>query len=355
MKNKKLYLFLAYLFIFQIVLVQIVSKFPAFIEQYYSNGLYLVTSKLLRVLFGWIPFSFGDLLLAALLVVSFRFIYRLFKDRFKKFKQKLIYAIAFISVIYSCFYWFWGFNYFREPLAKNLGFSQSKCTTEELTDVSKNIMQRLNETQLFITKNDSVKVNNPYSPKEMYQKALSGYQNLAVTFPQFEYQYTSVKSSLMSLVQTYNGTSGYFNPFTGEAQVNDRIPINGYPTTVCHEMAHQLGIAAENEANFVGYLAALSNEDIYFKYAAYRMAFSYLISEIRKRDKAMFNTLINSVNKGILLDFKESSEFWDQYQNPIEPLIKRGYNSYLKANNQANGIESYNYVVDLIISYENQQ
>ncbi len=355
MKNKKLYIFLAYFFAFQLVFVQIVSRYPSFIEKYYSNGIYIYTSTLFRFLIGWIPFSFGDLLLAALLVVSFRFIYRLFKDKFKNSKQKLIYAISFISVIYSCFYWFWGFNYFREPLAKNLGFSQSKYTTEELTDVSKNIIQRLNETQLFITNNDSVKVNNPYSQKEMYQKALSGYTNLATTYPQFEYQYTSVKSSLMSLLQTYNGTSGYFNPFTGEAQVNDRIPINGYPTTVCHEMAHQLGIAAENEANFVGYLAALSNEDVYFKYAAYRMAFSYLISEIRKRDKIMFNTLINSVNKGILLDFKESSEFWDQYQNPIEPLIKRGYNSYLKANNQANGIKSYNYVVDLIISYENQQ
>ena len=83
------------------------------------------------------------------------------------------------------------------------------------------------------------------------------------------------------------------------------------------------------------------------------MAFSYLISEVRKRNKTIFNTLINSVNKGILIDFKESSAFWNQYKNPIEPLIKKGYNSYLKANNQAKGIQSYNYVVDLIISYSN--
>ena len=354
MKNKKLYIFLAYFFAFQIVFVQIVSRYPSFIEKYYSNGIYIYTSKLLRFLFGWIPFSFGDLIIGCLLFVVIRFIYRLIKDTFKNLKSKFLQAIAFVSILYSCFYWFWGFNYFREPLANNLGFSQSKYTTEELVAVSKDIIKKLNETQLYITKNDTLKVDNPFSQKEMYQKALSGYANLATRYPQFAYHSKSVKSSLMSLLQSYNGTSGYFNPFTGEAQVNDRIPKTGTPTTVCHEMAHQLGIAAENEANFVGYLSALSNDDMYFKYAAYRMAFSYLISEVRKHDKVIFNTLINSVNKGVLIDFKESSEFWNYYRNPIEPLIKKGYNSYLKANKQANGIQSYNYVVDLIISYENK-
>jgi hypothetical protein len=116
-------------------------------------------------------------------------------------------------------------------------------------------------------------------------------------------------------------------------------------------MAHQLGIAAENEANFVGYLAALANEDIYFKYAANRMAFSYLISELRKHDKELYRTAMRNVNKGVIKDFRASAEFWSQYENPIEPIIKKGYNSYLKANKQAKGIQSYNYVVDLIISY----
>ena len=354
MKNKKLNIFLLILFAFQIVFVQLISKYPSFVEHYYSNGIYRFTSILLRFLFGWIPFSFGDLLIGILVFISIRFIYRLFKDKFKNLKSKLLQVIAFLSILYSCFYWFWGFNYFREPLAKNLGFQQTKYTTAQLVKVSENIIKRLNETHFSITKNDSLVAKNPHSRKEMYKMAIAGYDNLMYEYPQFEYNFKSVKSSLMSLLQSYNGTSGYFNPITGEAQVNDRIPVNGYPTTVCHEMAHQLGIAAENEANFVGYLAALSNDDVYFKYAAYRMAFSYLVSEVRKHDKAIFNKLILSVNKGILIDFKESSEFWNQYRNPIEPLIKKGYNSYLKANKQVNGIQSYNYVVDLIISYENQ-
>ena len=107
----------------------------------------------------------------------------------------------------------------------------------------------------------------------------------------FAYESPSVKSSLMSLLQTYNGTSGYFNPLTGEAQVNDRIPKTGYPTTTCHEMAHQIGFAAENEANFVGFLAANYTDDFYFKYASYQNGFRYLIREVRKRDRQLYRNL----------------------------------------------------------------
>lgn len=352
MKNKKFILYLNGLLLLQIVFVQVISNYPSIIERYYSNGLYLFTSKLFRIVFGWIPFSVGDVLIAIYLLFFLRFIYRLIKSRFKKGWFKLLVLTANVSILYVCFYWFWGFNYFREPLAKNLGIQQSKYSTEQLTEVSKEIVKSLNAVHLSISKNDTLKIENPYSQKAMYRMAIDSYKNLSKEHPQFEYQFASIKSSLMSLIQTYNGTSGYLNPFTGEAQVNDMIPKTGYPTTVCHEMAHQIGFAAENEANFIGYLAALSHDDLYFKYAANRMAFGYLISELRKHDREIYKEVLQSVNKGVLKDFRASSEFWSQYENPIEPLVKKGYNSYLKANKQSKGIQSYNYVVDLIISYQ---
>ena len=338
MKNKKLNIYLAVLLVCQFLFVQLISGYPNLIERYYSNGIYPFTSKLLRILFGWIPFSFGDLLIWFLLFAFFRFLYRLIKSKFNNWINNVVQLTAVLSLIYGCFYWFWGFNYFREPLAKNLGFNQQKYTTKQLTSVTKNIVSDLNAIHFLISNNDTLKIDNPYSQKEMYQKAIAGYQNLSKSYPQLSYQYSSVKSSLMSLLQTYNGTSGYLNPLTGEAQVNDRIPTTGYPTTICHEMAHQIGFAAENEANFVGYLAALSNDD-----------------ELRRHDKEVYLSVLKTVNKGVLKDFRASSAFWKQYQNPIEPLIKKGYNSYLKANKQSKGILSYNYVVDLIISYSEEK
>ncbi|WP_337994822.1 DUF3810 domain-containing protein [Polaribacter ponticola] len=303
------------------------------------------------MILGWIPFSFGDLLIAFGVFILFRFLYRLIKNRFKDFIPKIIQFTAILSVIYFCFYLFWGLNYYREPLAKNLNYNQKKYTTEQLQNVTEHIIENLNYYQLEITKNDTIKVKNPYSQKEMYVMAVSGYDNLSKDFPQLKYQHSSVKSSLMSLLQSYNGTAGYLNPLTGEAQVNDRVPKTSYPTTTCHEMAHQIGFAAENEANFVGFLAANYNDDIYFKYASYRMAFGYCISEIRKRDRNLSTKLWKTVHKGISKDFNASYRFWQEYKNPFEPLVKKGYNAYLKANKQRKGVDSYNYVVNLLISY----
>jgi hypothetical protein len=185
----------------------------------------------------------------------------------------------------------------------------------------------------------------------MYRLAINRYTHLEADFPQLKYQYKSVKSSLMSLLQTYIGTGGYLNPLTGEAQVNDRIPKTGYPTTICHEMAHQIGFAAENEANFVGFIAANYNDDVFFKYASYRMAFGYCISELKKRDRKLTKELWKTLHIGVGKDFNASYQFWRNYKNPFEPLVKKGYNAYLKANKQDKGIASYSDVVNLFIHY----
>jgi hypothetical protein len=351
MKINKKHVFLAVFLPIQVLLVQLAAENPAFIEQYYSNGIYPIISSFLRIIFGWLPFSFGDILIGFLTFIFLRFILRLIQSRLQKLIPKLIHLTAILSIIYFCFYLFWGLNYYREPLAKNLKYSQKKYTTAQLQKVTERIIEKLNYYQFKITKNDTVQVVNKYNQKEMYRMATAGYENLKIDFPQLTYQYPSVKSSLMSLFQTYNGTAGYLNPLTGEAQVNDRVPKTSYPTTVCHEMAHQIGFAAENEANFVGFLASNYNKDVYFKYASYRMAFGYCISEIRKRNLNVSRELWQTVNIGITKDFKASSQFWRAYENPFEPLLKKGYNAYLKANKQDKGIASYNYVVDLLITY----
>lgn len=356
MKWNSKHIFLSLLFVGQVLIVQLSTYFPSFIESYYSRGIYPYISNFLRILFGWIPYSVGDLLLLAIVAYYGYFFVDLIISRFKNVLPKVVRFLYFTALLYICFYWFWAFNYYRKPLAENLGYTMNNYSNEALFRTSKRIVSEMNEIHLKITKNDTVKVDNPYSETQMYKIANEGYQILAKDYPLFDYKFSSVKSSSMSLLQSYNGTSGYLNPLTGEAHVNRKIPKTGYPTTTCHEMAHQIGFAAENEANFIGFMASYMNKDLYFKYASLRMAYSYCISEVRKRKPETAKEIWKTVNKGIIKDYNQSYQFWQRYKNPFEPLIKKGYNAYLKANNQKNGIQSYNYVVDLLISYfENQR
>jgi hypothetical protein len=147
------------------------------------------------------------------------------------------------------------------------------------------------------------------------------------------------------------GYGGYLNPFTLEAQVNTRIPNFRFPVVSCHEIAHQLGFAAENEANFIGYLAALNNEDPVIKYTALSYALSYCLFELRNQDETEFQMAYAAVHAGVRKDFEELNRFWTAYENPLEPVFKEVYNTFLLANNQTQGIRSYNLVVALLVAY----
>ncbi|MEM9680203.1 MAG: DUF3810 family protein [Bacteroidota bacterium] len=53
---------IAFSFIIVYGIISILKQFPEFVETYYSNGIYIVISKMMRFSFGWLPFSVGDVL-----------------------------------------------------------------------------------------------------------------------------------------------------------------------------------------------------------------------------------------------------------------------------------------------------
>lgn len=331
-------------------LVNILSHYPHFIETYYSNGLYPPLSQLFRYTLGWMPFSFGDLVYAFAIVYIFYWLYKNGKRLISHPKSWLIDVGAAVSVIYFAFHLFWGMNYYRVPLYESLGL-KSGYTTEQLVEVTKKLIAKSNEVHQEIVKNDSVPIEIPYSKAAILKMVPIGYDHLKTEFPNLEYHPKSIKKSLFSLPLTYMGFSGYLNPLTNESQVDALIPVYIFPTTASHEVAHQLGYAAENEANFIGCLAAINHDDIYFRYAGYTFALRFCLNEIYRRDKTLFDSITKTVNKGILKNYKDMRTFWDHYENPTEPLFKKTYSSYLKANQQEKGMESYSYVVALLVNY----
>ncbi len=349
MLNKKK-LIIALSIIPQYIIVKLLASYPEFIETYYSNGVYQFTSKILRYVFGWIPFSIGDILytIAGVYILRWFFVNRK-RLRFDT-KNWLIDVFSTVSIVYLAFHVFWGMNYYRIPLHKSLDIDY-KYSTEELINVTEAFVEKSNAIHLAITSNDSIKVKVPYSKKELFNKTMDGYKVIAKEHPIFAYKAKSIKQSIYSLPLTYMGFSGYLNPFTNEAQIDGLIPLYQYPATACHEQAHQLGYAAENETNFIGYLASINNPDIYYKYSGYVSALRQCLNEVYRRDKESFELLKTKINKGILLNFQESNTFWNNYKNPLEPVFKVIYSNFLKANNQDKGIESYSYAVALLVNY----
>src|SRR5690606_3678956 len=103
------------------------------------------------------------------------------------------------------------------------------------------------------------------------QQAVSSFSQLEEPFAKPNKGY-HVKSSWLHPIISYLGTAGYYNPLTGEAQVNTAMPGFTQPFTALHELAHQSGVGPEDEANFIAFIAGIGSEKVLFRYSAYYQA-----------------------------------------------------------------------------------
>lgn len=347
-RRKKL--IIAALFPIQIIVLQVLKGFPSFVENYYSLGIFPVISKIYRYIFGWIPFSVGDIFYLLIVLLALRWIYKNLKRLTTEPVWFFVDITAAVSIVYFVFLLLWGLNYYRVPLHKTLNIN-TDYTTEQLISTTQRLIIKSNDLHRKLGFPDSLKVVIPYSQKEILNKSINGYKNLSKTYPKLAYSPKSIKKSGWSLALTYMGYSGYYNPFSGEAQVNNKIKTYKFSVVSCHEQAHQLGYAAENEANFLATLATINNDDPYIQYTGYIFVLRYCINEIARRDIDTYHQLIKTINPGILTSYKEMRDFWESYKNPLESLSKVFWNQFLKANNQSKGIMSYSYMVALVINY----
>ena len=270
-----------------------------------------------------------------------------------KIKKVIIDGLGIFSILYFIFHLFWGLNYYRTPLTQKLNL-KTKYSTEDLIKTTKEIILLTNKVHFDIT-NDTEKVVSLKLNFEDLKKEINiGYKNISKKYPFLKYYPSNQKKSLFSTPLSYMGFSGYFNPFTNETQLNWHTPKNSQPITQAHEQAHQLGFAAENEANFIAFLASNENNNIFIRYSALTFALKHCLNDLFIKDLDSFNYLKSSVNYGVLKDFENRQKKWNYFKNPLEPLFKKIYNKFLNFNNQKLGIKSYSYVVAHIVNYYNR-
>ncbi len=335
------------------IIIKIISLFPPFVEEYYSNGFYPFIARLQRMLFGWLPFSIGDLLYLAaviyLLIIIVKLVRKtLRKQLTRKFVYKVCLKIVYVwLLVYIYFNTTWGLNYNRLGIAYQLQMNTERYSTNDLQMLTDTVIHRLNAVyeEGLLTRNEMDR------KRTLFKKADESYEAASKDYPFLEYKTKSVKPSLFSYLGDYFGFTGYYNPFSGEAQVNTTVPLFVQPFTTCHELGHQLGYAKENEANFVGFLAAKNSKDPAFLYSLYFDLYTYCMRDLYIRDSTIANNLKMQLTQGVKTDFMELRKFYAKYANPLEPLISKMYGQYLKANEQPVGIMTYNEVVGMVIAY----
>jgi hypothetical protein len=358
MKMKKSLIFTLVLVVIAVV-IHVYANDSTRVENQYSTGFYPVFSRILRYIFGWLPFSVGDVLYGLMILWLVAPLTPRRGDKEKivaKIKRKFAIqnllrvsfkAVKFGLIIYIVFNLFWGINYNRVGIASQLQLKMEKYKPEDLKMINGLLVEKVNAAKLAL-----VSQHFQYPSKgQLFAKVQYAYKEAEKIYPFLKYQPVSLKPSVWSWVGNYMGFTGYYNPFTGEAQVNTLVPKFLQPFTSCHEVAHQLGYAKEMEANFVGYLSATASKDTLLHYSVYLDLFMYSNRNLFATDSVAAKDYRDKLAPAVIDDLKEWRAFNKKHKNPIEPVFRWIYGKYLEGNQQPQGVLSYDEVTGFIIAY----
>lgn len=241
--------------------------------------------------------------------------------------------------VYICFIVFWGANYSKEQLAKFWGLpSAPKGSRQERRSrdmavtvaVNKFLVGKLNRSAANYRTLPNTQINDR---SVAYYRA---YTNCSVKDGGL-----GVKTSLYSGLMQWMSVDGYYNPLTAEGQVNDKVPGFMMPFIVCHEMAHQAGIAAEGDANLMAYAVCTHGNDEIFKYSAYLNLWLYANNRLYRYDSGLANSFQRQLNALTLRQIDTLEAISAAHRGFLTHFTSNVYDSYLKLQRQENGIRSY--------------
>lgn len=342
------------LLIILVLLIKFASTQPLWVEANYSAGIYPVISKIQRSVFGWMPFSIGDLFYAFLVIIilvkTWQLIRVLARKQFNKdyLLSGLKQVIFFFLFVYVLFYGLWGLNYSRMGIANQLGLEVREFSQQTLDSLIMTLQAKLN---YYARRVDTSKRDSTHKRQLLFRKGEEAYLAAAQKYSFLHYSPKSIKPSLYSLIGHIIGFTGYYNPFSGEAQINTDVPKFLHPFIITHEIGHQLGYAKENEANFTAFLACRTVNDNDLCYSIYYEMYFYAVREMFRFDINQAICYREALDTIVKKDYREWVSYLTRKKNFIEPLMSRFYDSYLKANNQPLGKETYNQVVAWLIAY----
>ena len=307
----------------------------------------------LAKLSGWLPISFAEIIIITLPITVGVLLF--FFVRAVKRKKGLRYAAVFFSsltLIYSSFVLTFAVAYRGTPLDKELELERTEVTVSELKLTAEKVVSELNALADKLEYGEDYFSVMPYTFSELNAKLNSAYSKGSEKYPFIQSLKSKVKPVMLSAPMTYTHISGVYTFFTGEANVNVNYPEYNHPYTTAHEMAHQRGIAREDEANFVAYLICLESDDVYIRYSAYLNMFEYLSGALARADKEVQYEIWEMLDIRVVNELYAYSDFFDKYRDNVAADISGAVNDgYLVSQGQTSGTKSYGLVVDLAVAY----
>ncbi|MBR6514321.1 MAG: DUF3810 domain-containing protein [Clostridia bacterium] len=336
------------------IILAMSKAFPLFADwfnRYISSFCRLVVSKITGIL----PFSLGEALFLCLPLFAFVALFLYFKVFYNDDIKSGRFVVALASclcMLFTSFVFMFGTAYNGTPLSHKLGLSQDPVSYEELEHTANCLIDEIDSVIDEIDYKYDGLSRMPYSFGELNSKLNDAYASFSSEHRFVPKLRSDVKILAVSPVMTYTHISGVFTYYTGEANLNVNYPDYSMPYTMAHEMAHQRGVAPENEANFVAFLVCMESDDPYIRYSAAMSMLEYLMNAMYSASPDEYSDFTSDMDLRIKGEMYGFSRFFEKYRESVASDVTEVVNdTYLKANGAKAGTQSYGMVVDLACAY----
>lgn len=360
----------------------------------YSHYVYRVLSLGIGSVMGLLPFSVVELLLyATILFVFFDFVKQLCRavrvgvacvhsSRVSQYAQThLLAAVArplrrflghlflILSTLLVLYVFLCGINYHRTSFSEETGLSVTidahgtVYDEADLIALCDYLVTEINDTEAQFAAT-TIQVEGACigqtseTPKPsaawLWHAGRTGQramEKLGQRYHRLSGHYPFPKPILNTWILSVQQTTGVYSPFTVEANYNRDIAYYDIPFTICHELSHLRGYMQEEEANFIGLLATIGADDLYFNYSGYVSAWVYAGNALAQIDSTAFATLYSRINARTRQDMLYNNAYWQQFEGKPAEAHEQLNDAYLKKQGQATGVRSYGHVTDLMLEY----
>jgi hypothetical protein len=318
------------------LLSRLLAEVPAAVE-WHRVRLFPLIAVVLQRISGGAATTIGEVAAAAggALVVA------LLVARRGRVLGALIFAMGFLVF---AFYFSWGFAYQYPPLSTKLaslpgGDEQAGSSRlVELTDRSARLLARAASGDVsfqgtnfeFLARlNSGIEAGTKRWPESLEASPV----RLMAFGP--------AKPSRVSFALSRLQISGYYFPWSGEAQIDADMPRSLWPRVAAHEKAHQRGFARENEATVIGLISCLESPDPTVFYGGALGLFVGFDRELSHVDSEARARIWTALPSPVAETLRVESAFFKAHEGVAGKVSEKVNDTYLKAQGVRSGVGSY--------------
>ena len=333
-------------------LISLVSpRFADFVNFYVGGVLRAVPTTLSAL----VPFSIIEIvLILAIPLAVFLFVWLVRHLRETRLIARSISLILTVALLLLSSYLVTvACGYRTTPLDERLELSDAEISIETLDQTARALLVEAKALESEIRRDDKGVSIMPYSYDELSRELLSAYRKMNDRYALTPPSAARLKPVLLSDLMSSARFAGIWSYVTGETNININPPDYCIPYTAAHEMAHQRGVAREDEANFVAFLVLTSAESAYLRYTGYVGLFEYVASDLAALDPEAYRALATDglLTTGIVAEMRAYNDYYFSRKDSVISDVATSVNdAYLKLNGTS-GERSYSEVVRLAVAY----